>query len=148
MKPLAVPVALFSFCVTVAVAQSEQTVPLQPTPLEAFVTPSSARVAWSKHVGQIVEGETQAIVTAIVIEDRGRSPFLMRGVRINLKNDKTADQVYLDESRLEAAAYYIRPGSSGLSLSAYKAEEFRFPTHRPIELADLIGRATRELNEQ
>lgn len=45
------------------------------------------------------------------------------------------------------AAYYIRPDSSGLSLSAYEDDqEFRFPGHRPLELANLISQAIRELN--
>jgi hypothetical protein len=43
------------------------------------------------------------------------------------------------------AAYYIVPDSSGLSLSAYRAQEFRFPGHRPSELAAVIGRVMDEL---
>jgi hypothetical protein len=44
-----------------------------------------------------------------------------------------------------SAAYYIAPNSSGLSLSAYKGQEFRFPNHRTSELAEAIGRAMEEL---
>ena len=43
------------------------------------------------------------------------------------------------------AAYYIAPDSSGLSLSAYKGEEFRFPNHRLSELAKVVGTAIAEL---
>ena len=43
------------------------------------------------------------------------------------------------------AAYYIAPDSSGLSLSAYKGQGFRFPDHRPSELARVIGMALDEL---
>jgi hypothetical protein len=43
------------------------------------------------------------------------------------------------------AAYYIAPDSSGLSLSAYKGQEFRFPDHRLSELAKLVGMAKDEL---
>jgi hypothetical protein len=43
------------------------------------------------------------------------------------------------------AAYYIAPDSSGLSLSAYKDQGFRFPDHRPSELAKAIGMAMDEL---
>jgi hypothetical protein len=43
------------------------------------------------------------------------------------------------------AAYYVAPESSGLSLSAYKDQGFRFPDHRPSELAELIGMAMNEL---
>ena len=46
------------------------------------------------------------------------------------------------------AAYYIAPDSSGLSLSAYKAQGFRFPGHRPSELAAAIGRAMDELKRR
>ena len=45
------------------------------------------------------------------------------------------------------AAYYIAPDSSGLSLSAYKGQEFRFPDHRPSELAKAIGKAMNELKQ-
>jgi hypothetical protein len=45
------------------------------------------------------------------------------------------------------AAYYIAPDSTGLSLSAYKGQEFRFPNHRPLELARLIDTATAELEQ-
>lgn len=44
-----------------------------------------------------------------------------------------------------SAAYYIAPDSSGLSLSAFKQQEFRFPNHRPSELAAAFGRAIDEL---
>ena len=43
------------------------------------------------------------------------------------------------------AAYYIAPDSSGLSLSAYKDEGFKFPDHRPSELAKVIDVAMGEL---
>ena len=43
------------------------------------------------------------------------------------------------------AAYYIAPDSSGLSLSAYKGHGFRFPDHRPSELAKAISLAMEEL---
>jgi len=45
-------------------------------------------------------------------------------------------------------AYYIAPDSSGLALSAYKAQGFRFPGHRPSELAAAIGRAIEELTRR
>jgi hypothetical protein len=43
------------------------------------------------------------------------------------------------------AAYYIAPDSSGLSLSAYKGQQFRFPNHRLAELAKVMGMAMDEL---
>ncbi|MCM3872326.1 MAG: hypothetical protein ND895_16715 [Pyrinomonadaceae bacterium] len=44
-----------------------------------------------------------------------------------------------------SAAYYIAPDSSGLSLSAFKGHEFRFPNHKPSELAQVIRRVMDEL---
>lgn len=46
------------------------------------------------------------------------------------------------------AAYYIAPDSSGLSLSAYRKQQFRFPGHYPSELAVALGRAMEELKQQ
>jgi hypothetical protein len=188
MQSLAASVAVLGFLVNVGILQVRPTTQLEPTKLEAFVTGASARMQWSKQVGRIVEGTTEAVVTALIIEDPQQLPHRMRGIRINLTNENARDQVYLDETRLEPvrnalleiesdvdsflkerdptsyryrgaaefwrpnerihtlnAAYFIRPGSSGLSLSAYKREEFRFPGHRPVELADLISQAIREL---
>ena len=45
------------------------------------------------------------------------------------------------------AAYYIAPDSSGLSLSAYKDQQFRFPDRRPSEMAKLIGKAVDNLKQ-
>lgn len=45
------------------------------------------------------------------------------------------------------AAYYIAPDSSGLSLSAYRDQGFRFPGHRPSELAKAISRAMDDLKQ-
>ena len=47
-----------------------------------------------------------------------------------------------------SAAYYIAPNSSGLSLSAYKGQEFRFRNHRPSGLANAIGKAMDELKQR
>jgi len=46
------------------------------------------------------------------------------------------------------AAYYVAPDSSGLSLSAHKRQEFRFPDHHPSELAEAISRAIYELKQR
>ncbi|MGH9967726.1 MAG: hypothetical protein ACREBG_07800 [Pyrinomonadaceae bacterium] len=46
------------------------------------------------------------------------------------------------------ASYYIAPDSSGLFLSAYKNEGFRFPGRSPSELAAAIARAMDELKRR
>ena len=62
----------------------------------------------------------------------GAAEFWHPGVRVHALN----------------AAYYIAPDSSGLSLSAYNAQEFRFPDHTPSELATVLTRAIDELKTQ
>lgn len=47
-----------------------------------------------------------------------------------------------------SAAYYIAPDSSGLSLTAFKGQEFRFPDHKPSELTEAISRAMNDLKQQ
>jgi hypothetical protein len=186
MKSFASAAVLFNFLLNVIIQVS-----LEPTKLEAFASRPKSRVTWSSQVGRIDGAKTQAIVTALIIEEAGQSANRMRGIRIDLSNENTTDQIYLEEAKLEAikkalveiesgsesfrkeisstpvryygaaefwrpyqrihtlnAAYYIRPESSGLSLSAYKDQEFRFPDHRPRELADLISRAIKELNQR
>ena len=182
--------ALCGFLLSLGIAQVKRAPNLQPGVFELFAEQPNVHVSWSKDMGGIVSGETNALVTALSIEDGLPSPNRMRGIRIDLANGRAQDRVYIEEARLEAiksaleeiengietfrkepesapyryhgaaefwhphvrvhtlnAAYYIAPDSSGLSLSAYRDEEFRFPNHRPAELAELIGRALAELKQ-
>ncbi len=47
-----------------------------------------------------------------------------------------------------SAAYYIAPDSSGLSLSAFKDAEFRFPGHDSSQLSAAIARAMDQLKQR
>lgn len=179
---------LCGFFLSIGLAQVKPTASLQATRLEAFAAQPTAKVTWSKEVGQIESDEASVIVTALTIHDALQSPPRMCGIRIDLANQNARDQVYLEEAKLEAvrkaleeiesgieeyrkepadspyryygaaefwhphlkvhtlnAAYYFAPDSSGLSLSAYKDQGFRFPNHRPLELARAIGKAMDEL---
>jgi hypothetical protein len=73
---------------------------LQPTPLEWFARQSATQVAWSAEVGRLESNDAHAVVTAIVLEDTGKPPDRLRGIRIDLANQSTKDAVYLDEERL------------------------------------------------
>jgi len=191
MRALATLALISGLLASAAIAQTTQRPALQPTRLEAFATQPAARVIWSKEVGQINSSEARVIVTALIVEDETSPPNRMRGIRIDLANQKATDQVYIEEAKLEAikkaideiagriesarrersntplryygaaefwrpgervhtlnAAFYIAPDSSGLSLSAYNGQEFRFPNHSPSELAALIYRAIGELKQQ
>lgn len=190
MRSAATVAALCGFLLNIGLAQVKPTPSLQPTRLEAFAGQPTARVKWSEEVGQIESDEARVIVTALILEDAVQPPHRMCGIRIDLHNQNTRDQVYLEEAKAEAvkraleeieseienfrkepasspyryhgaaefwhphlkvhtlnAAYYIAPDSSGLSLSAYKEQQFRFPDHRPSELAKVIGRAIDELKQ-
>jgi hypothetical protein len=187
MRSAAIAVALCGLLLDAGLAQVKSTASLQPTKFEAFAMQPTAQVTWSKEVGQIESPEARVIAAALVVEDKDQR---MCGIRIDLANHKDRDQVYLEETRLEAvkraleeidseiesfrkepdptpyryygaaefwhpqlrvhtlnAAYYIAPDSSGLSLSAYKEQQFRFPDHRPSELARLISQAMEELKQ-
>ena len=180
--------ALCGFLLSVGLAQVRPRPYLQPTRLEAFAGQPTAKVTWSRGVGQIESDEARVIVTAFMIKDAVQPPHQMCGIRIDLANQNARDQIYLEEAKLEAvrkalegiesgiegyrkepavspyrffgaaefwhphlevhtlnAAYYIAPDSSGLSLSAYKGQQFRFPNHRLSELAKVIGIAMDEL---
>jgi hypothetical protein len=73
---------------------------LQPTPLEWFARQSATHIAWSDEVGRLDSKEAHAVVTAIVLEDTAQPPDRLRGIRINLANESTKDEVYLDEETL------------------------------------------------
>ncbi len=190
MRSAATLAVLFGLLFNIGVAQVKPT-PSLPTKLEAFATQPSARVVWAKEVGRIDSDEARVVITALIVEDAVPLPARMRGIRIDLVNQKAKDEVYLEEAKLEAvtkaleeiesgiesfrkepesapyrylgaaefwhprlsihtlnAAYYIAPDSLGLSLSAYKEQQFRFPNHRPAELAQAIARAIDELKQQ
>ena len=191
MRSLAALALIFGLLAGAAVAQTSPRPALQPTRMEAFATQPTARVTWSKEIGQINSTEARAVITALIIEDAAAPPNRMRGVRIDLANADASDQVYIEEAKLEDikkalaqivmgmdrarrerngpscrylgaaefwhpgqnihtlnAAFYIVPGSSGLSMSAYKCQEFRFPDHSPSEMAALLYRAIQELKQQ
>jgi hypothetical protein len=188
MRSAVTVAALWGFLLNIGLAQVRPTPSLQPTRLETFAGQPTAKVTWSKEVGQIESDEARVIVTALIIKDAVQPPHQVCGIRIDLANQNARDQVYLEEAKLEAvrkaleeiesgiegyrrepadsgyhyygaaefwhphlklhtlnAAYYIAPDSSGLSLSAYKGQGFRFPDHRPSELAKAIGMGMDEL---
>jgi hypothetical protein len=191
MRSAATLAALYGLLLNVGLAQVNQMPSLQPTRLEAFAGHSTAHVAWSREVGRVESAEARAVVTSLVIEDAVQTPRRMRGIRIDLANQNSRDQVYLEEAKLEAvkkaleeiesgiesfrkerrsapysylgscelrqpypsvhtlnAAFYIAPDSSGLSLSAFKDQDFRFPDHSPSELAAAIDRAIDQLKQR
>jgi hypothetical protein len=74
---------------------------LQLTPLEWFVRQSATHVAWSNEVGRLDSTDAHAVVTTIILEDAGQPSDRLRGIRIDLANQSTKDEVYLDEETLD-----------------------------------------------
>src|SRR5262245_59074332 len=67
----------------------------EPTAFETFATKSSARVLFTEHVGSIDSTDAKLRVTALVVDDVERPTEKMSGVRFELENNTTQDQVYL-----------------------------------------------------
>lgn len=57
---------------------------LSPTTLEAFAARPTAKVIWSRSVGQLEGPAARATMSAIAIEDPTSTPRVMRGIRIDL----------------------------------------------------------------
>jgi hypothetical protein len=98
----ALVIALCTFCLNAGRAQVSDARPLQPTPLEAFASQSGTQVAWSQEVGRLDSSIAHAVVSALIIEDAARPPDRMRGVRIELSDGSSKDEVYLGEETLDA----------------------------------------------
>jgi hypothetical protein len=98
MKTLLSLLCFGLFC-GVASAQ-DQIPPLQPTPMEAFAGQSATHLAWSKEVGRIESSDSQAVITALILQDTARPPDRMRGIRIDLSSRESKDQIYLGEETL------------------------------------------------
>ena len=97
MKLLASAVVILGAASGLALAQAPAP---EPTRFEAFISHPNARVRFVKHVGSIHSSDAIVRVAALIVEDIGQSASQMRGVRLALQNNTTADQVYLDEAQL------------------------------------------------
>ena len=75
---------------------------IQPTPLESFATMPATHIAWSTEIGRLNSTESHLVVTALILEDTAQPPDRMRGVRLDLRNQDSQDQLYLDEETLAA----------------------------------------------
>jgi len=105
---------------------------LRPSPLEAFVTRSSAKVVWSNTVGRLESQEARATITALIAEDTTSTPNVMRGLRIDLAHigatpscdwkywawrimcERANAAVYVEEGRLETIGKTIERGAAEL----------------------------------
>ena len=86
------PVCAVALCLLASIAYAE-------TKLESFIRRPSARVAWSEEVGRVRSAESQAIITALLVEE-GSPIRQMRGIRISVSKPGVANDVYLEEEKL------------------------------------------------
>jgi hypothetical protein len=100
MKSVLSLIACAACLLSIGQSQVSPSPSLQPTPLEWFARQSATHVAWSDEVGRLDSTEAHAVVTAIVLEDTAQPPDRLRGIRIDLANQSTKDEVYLDEETL------------------------------------------------
>jgi hypothetical protein len=97
----------------------------------------------------IEESKVETIKKALEKIERGIDLFRTERSRTPLRYFG-AEEFWQPDAKVHTlnAAYYIAPDSSGLSLSAYRKQQFRFPGHYPSELAAALGRAMEELKQQ
>src|SRR5262245_12264909 len=105
---------------------------LPKSPLEAFATRSTAKVIWSKMIGQFESQEARATITALIVEDTTREPRIMRGLRMDLAHIGAAPScdykytawtimckranadIYVEAGRLERVRNGIKSGAAEL----------------------------------
>ena len=61
--------------------------------MDRFSRQPGTRTAWSQQVDSIEAGSSVAVVNAIILEDNGRTPRIMRGVQIVLNGEGKRDHV-------------------------------------------------------
>ncbi|HTD38850.1 MAG TPA: hypothetical protein VK669_15170 [Candidatus Limnocylindrales bacterium] len=94
MRSTATVTALCAVLLTTGLAQADPAAAPQPTAFETFAVQPAAHVSWSKYVGSLQKGDVRVAVTALVVEDTSGPAHRMRGVRIDLANAGSTDQVF------------------------------------------------------
>jgi hypothetical protein len=87
-------------CLLSGPAPAQLTSAPEPTQLEVWAGQSGSRITKSEEVGRIESADAQAVITAVVAERPHNAPSYVRGVRIDLRNASSTDQIYVDESKL------------------------------------------------
>lgn len=90
-------IALFGL----ALAQDHGPTSDQLEQMDRFSTQPGTRIAWSQQVDRIEVGPSVALVNAIILEDTGRTPRIIRGVQIVLNGEGKRDRIYVSEEYAE-----------------------------------------------
>ena len=96
-------IATVVFGLFVGIAQGQVNSPSsgKASSLEVLARQPGAYVTWSKEVGHLESGESNAVVTALVVEDSAQRGQRMRGVRIDLWRPDWKSTLYVEESLLQ-----------------------------------------------
>ena len=82
--------------------------------MERYAKRPTAHVAWSKEMNRIEADQTQAVITALVVEDATQAPGRMRGIRIDLAGQGVKDRLYVGETFLERLIEALDEVSAGM----------------------------------
>src|SRR5687768_1224383 len=83
--------------------------------MEQFARQPGIRVTWTKEVGRIVEGPTQLVVTALVLEDLQSVTRRARGIRIDVTDGLVSTQLWSEPAFSESArAVYERMAAGAM----------------------------------
>jgi len=70
----------------------------EPTVFEKIAKQRGTTIILSEEVGRVESSESQAIITALILENSYYRPSRVRGIRIDLRNASTSDHIFMDES--------------------------------------------------
>jgi hypothetical protein len=93
-------IAFSGLLLSVGYCQTNPAAAFELEAMERFAKQPSTRVVWSEEVDRIVAGTATAVITAVILED-ATTTRQMRGIRIDLTDGPTEDQVYAAETHLE-----------------------------------------------
>ncbi|MFT5133305.1 MAG: hypothetical protein ACI9SC_001775 [Gammaproteobacteria bacterium] len=81
-----------------------------------------SKVISEKVVTTIVSADTEASIIALIIENAQYQPEPVRGVRIDLKNKNSSDQIYLDEKELVRSMHELNKLDCSVEMLRNKEE--------------------------
>ena len=93
-------------------AAAQNTAAPEPSPFEIQATQHHSRITWTETVGLFQSAEATAVVTALVVETPREEAGRLRGIRIDLRDAKSTQRIYLGGKRV--SAFQARSEYAGL----------------------------------
>ncbi len=124
-------VATLAALVTLSQHARAENLDPQPTELESFALQRGSRIVSVRTIGSIDVPPTNLTVATVVVQSSYGEIAEMRGVRLELRNGRNNDTLYLDEKQVLAAKRSIRV--------LHLEEEPAFSTNGAIEPLRVAG---------